>query len=102
MDQKVSEKQIREMLDKMSPEQKNEMLFMNVVLMFQMTAMVQLGKSPNPETNTTEKNLDAARATIDTLIMFQAKTKNNLSVHEQNMLDGAIRELQIAFVQESR
>ncbi len=102
MDQKISEKQIREMLEQMTPEQKNEMLFMNVVLMFQMTAMVQLGKSPNPETNKTEKNKDAARATIDTLIMLQVKTKNNLSVHEQNMLDSAIRELQLIYVQETR
>lgn len=102
MEQGMNEKQIREMLDKMTPEQKNEMLFMNVVLMFQMSAMAQLGKVPNPETHKIEKNLDAAKSTIDLLIMLQSKTRNNLSAHEQNMLDGAIRELQMAFVQETK
>jgi hypothetical protein len=100
--EKYSEQEIRAMLDKLSPEERNEMLFMNLIMMLQMSAWSSLGKMPNPETNKTEKNLDAARSTIDMLLMIQAKTLNNLGTKEKEFLDTSVRELQLAFLQESK
>lgn len=96
-----SEKDIREMLDKMSPDDRNEMLFMNLIMMMQMSALSALGKAPNPETGKSEKNLPAAQTTIDMLTMIQAKTANNLRPREKELLDSAVRELQLAYLKET-
>jgi hypothetical protein len=46
-----------------------------------------------------EPNLDLARHFIDMLAMLQQKTRGNLSLEEQRMLDNSITELRFRFVQ---
>ncbi len=46
-------------------------------------------------------DLPTARYLIDTLIILQEKTKGNLDDQEQQLIDGVIRELQLAFVEVS-
>jgi hypothetical protein len=62
-----------------SAEQQNELLFMQLVMMFQGMAMQNLGKVMNPVTNKVERNLDQAKNMIDLLGMLENKTKNNLN-----------------------
>ncbi len=50
------------------------------------------GQPPMPPDLPTSKYL------IDTLIVLQEKTKGNLDDQEQQLIDGVIRELQLAFV----
>ncbi len=45
-----------------------------------------------------EHNLDFARHHIDTLAMLQEKTKGNLSSEEDEMLEGLIHQLRMAFM----
>ena len=46
-----------------------------------------------------EPNLDLARHTIDLMAILQAKTKGNLSLEEQRMLENSVTELRFRFVQ---
>ena len=46
-----------------------------------------------------EPNLDLARHFIDTLAMLQDKTRGNLSLEENRLLENSVTELRFRFVQ---
>ena len=46
-----------------------------------------------------EPNLDLARHTIDLMAILMEKTKGNLSLEEQRMLENSVTELRFRFVQ---
>jgi len=46
-----------------------------------------------------EVNLPIARHTIDMLAVLQDKTRNNLSLEEQRLLDNSLTELRFRFIQ---
>ena len=48
-----------------------------------------------------EVNLPIARHTIDMLAMLQEKTRNNLTLDEQRLLDNSVTELRFRFIQAS-
>ena len=81
-------------------QEKNSMLFNSLVYSFSMQTMIQLGKLKNPVTNETDRDLEAARVTIDMLEMLKSKTQNNLSEDESRFLDQTISELKLNFVDE--
>lgn len=76
--------------------------FMELVSLFQMQAMMALGKMANPMTGKAERNLDAARLMIDTLEMLEKKTTGNLNHDESRLLKAALTDLRIMFVEESK
>ena len=53
-------------------------LFLQLVLGLQQSGMMMLGKLMNPLSRKIEKNLDAARDTIDTLAALEERTRGNL------------------------
>ncbi|MCF7862103.1 DUF1844 domain-containing protein [Candidatus Woesearchaeota archaeon] len=75
--------------------------FLQLVLGLQSSGWMMLGKIANPMTGKSEKNLDAAKNTIDTLIMLREKTKGNLDDSEKQMIEAAISQLQVNYVEES-
>jgi hypothetical protein len=81
---------------------KNEILFTHLLLSLSTSCMIQLGKSPNPITNTIERDLNQAEATITLLEMLQAKTQGNLTKDEKNFLDTTITNLRLNYVNEVR
>ena len=86
------------MEEKLSREQKNEILFLNLVLMFQTSAMQQMGKLKNPFTDKIERDLQQAQASIDILDMFREKTKGNLTEEEEQVLSNTLSELRMGYV----
>ncbi len=87
-------------MENLTPEQKQQALFMQLVLMFHQAAWQQLGKIPNPMTNKVERDLEQARMSIDLLDMLKARTHGNLSDEESRMLEQVLRELKLNFVDE--
>jgi hypothetical protein len=79
---------------------KDELHFIQLVLMFQSAALQQMGKVQNPITEKIERDLDQARLSIDILEMIQNKTKNNLSENEKKYLEHALFELKMNYVDE--
>lgn len=81
-------------------EPKYESQFLQLVMGLQSSAWMLMGKIANPVSGKLEKNLEAAKATIDTLLMLKEKTKGNLSKAEQGLLESAIQQLQVNYVEE--
>lgn len=80
---------------------KNTILFMRLVLTFQNAAWQQMGKLANPITGQTERDLEQAMYSIDTLDMLSAKCKGNLSTEEEKYLNHIISELKLNYIDES-
>src|SRR5437899_12796781 len=74
-------------------------LFAHLVVQQANMAMMLLGKTPNPETGQTMRDLEAAKLFIDMLDMLEAKTRGNLSPPEQNMLKQTLMTVRMAFVE---
>jgi len=79
-----------------------EAQFMQLIIGIQSSAWMMLGKVMNPLTGKIEKNLEGAKASIDTLIMLKEKTKGNLSKTEENFLANTIQQLQLNYIEESK
>lgn len=74
--------------------------FLFLVESILMQAQIHLGLLNLGEKNEdAEPNLPLARHSIDLLAMLQEKTKGNLSVDEQRLLENGITELRFRFVQ---
>ena len=78
----------------------SEMQFIQFVSMFSNSAMQHLGKFTNPLTGKIEKNLAAAQATIDILVMLKEKTKGNLTKREEETLTNSLANLQLNYGEE--
>lgn len=65
------------------------------------TAYVHLGDAPNPE-GQPERNLSLARQDIDLLGLLQEKTKGNLTGDEERLLDSALYDLRMRFIEVSK
>jgi hypothetical protein len=74
--------------------------FIQLVALFQLAAMQQLGKLPNPVTNEIERDLQQAKSSIDMLDTIKKKTKGNLIDAEANFLDKVLFELHMNYVDE--
>jgi Domain of unknown function (DUF1844) len=75
-------------------------LFLQLVLGLQQAAMAGLGKLMNPMTGKIERNLEAAKNTIDTLGAIEARTRGNLEPDEQRVLAQVLTDLRLNYVDE--
>jgi hypothetical protein len=85
----------------MNDEEKHQLMFMQLVLMFHSLTMQQLGKVKNPMTDTIERDLSSAQSSIDMLDMLKDKTKGNLKPEEERFLHGLIKEAKLNYVDEA-
>jgi hypothetical protein len=72
--------------------------FSSLVQMMATQILLYLGDVPNPMTGQTTKNLDLAKHQIDMLQMVEEKTKGNLTDDEKQLLDTALYEVRMRFV----
>lgn len=75
-------------------------LFLQLVLGLQQAAMAALGKLMNPMTGKIERNLEAAKNTIDTLSAIEARTRGNLESDEQRVLTQVLTDLRMNYIDE--
>ena len=80
---------------------RNEQLFVQVLMVFHQSAMMSLGKLKNPATDKIERNLDQAREAIEIIEMLRDKTKGNISAQESKLLEGILTELRLNFIDET-
>lgn len=76
--------------------------FTTFVLSVSSAAFMGLGLAPEPGSNKKELNLDLARHNIDLLEMIKEKTKGNLTVDEQRLVDQLLYETRMKFVEVSK
>jgi hypothetical protein len=75
--------------------------FTNFVLSLSTSAMFHFGDFPDHEGGTPQKNLPAAKQTIDILDMLNEKTKGNLNDQENKLIQGVLYELKLRYVKEN-
>ncbi len=75
-------------------------LFLHLLLGLQQSGMMALGKLMNPLTRQIDKNLEAARDTIDTLAAIEARTKGNLEPDEARVLQQVLTDLRMNYLDE--
>jgi hypothetical protein len=81
---------------------KHDQVLLGLVMTLQFAAMQQLGKITNPLTGQVERNLEAARASIDLLEMLKVKCRANTPASVLQPLDTAVMELQMNYLDEVR
>jgi len=89
--------------DKSEGEEKEflpEVNFSSFVFSLSTSVMYHFGDFPDPVSQKTEKNLAAAKQTIDILGMLKEKTEGNLDDNEKDLLDGMLFELRMRYVKE--
>ena len=65
------------------------------------SAMYHFGDFPDPVTQKAERNLEAAKQTIDILGILKDKTKGNLNDEEERLLESLLYELRMRYVRET-
>jgi hypothetical protein len=75
--------------------------FVQFVMMQVQNIFYVLGRIPSPDGRPIPPNLDAGKLLIDQLEMVQEKTRNNLSTQESSILDDALKNVRLAFVEVS-
>ena len=75
--------------------------FATFVLSIIGSAYVHLGDAPNPE-GQPERNQQLARQDIDLLGLLQEKTKGNLTGDEERLLEQALCDLRMRYVEVAR
>ncbi len=88
------------MSDMTSDRGREAALFLQLVLGLQQAAMMALGKLMNPVTNKIERNLEAARNTIDTIAAIEARTHGQLESDEQRVLTQVLTDLRLNYLDE--
>jgi hypothetical protein len=75
--------------------------FLFLVQSILMQAQMQLGLLNFGEKEETQPDLQLARHSIDLLGMLEEKTKGNLTIEEQRMLENGLTELRFRYIQVS-
>ncbi|MGD9548572.1 MAG: DUF1844 domain-containing protein [Candidatus Krumholzibacteriia bacterium] len=79
---------------------KHDHVLFALISQYQTLAMVGLGKIQNPASGETERDLDQARAFIDVLEMFKVKCRQDTPDQLLRVLDAAVMDLQLNYVDE--
>jgi len=72
--------------------------FSTFILSLNTAALVHLGELPDPLTHKKQVNLTLAKQTIDTLEMLKEKTKGNLTIEEEKLLQSILYELKLKYI----
>ncbi len=75
--------------------------FVQFVMMQTQNIFYVLGRIPSPDGRPMPPNLEAGKILIDQLEMIQEKTRGNLSNQESSILDDALKNVRLAFVEVS-
>lgn len=74
-------------------------VFIEFVMQQAQNAALFLGQIPDPRRGQVEINLPLAKMFIDQLAVIREKTKGNLNPDEKKVIDSALSELQMVFVE---
>jgi len=75
--------------------------FSTLMISLHSQTMILLGKLADPGSGELRRNLAAARGTIDLIETLAVKTKGNLTVDEDKMVQQMLTELRLNYVEES-
>jgi hypothetical protein len=85
-----------------SGKQAIEITFASFIIGLSTQALALLGEIPHPEEGATKVDLDGARHIIDILGLLQEKTRGNLDSSEETLLENALYDLRMRYVERAR
>lgn len=88
--------------ESLSDDQQNQLLFMMLVQQHQQIAMMGMGKIKNPTTDKIEREMKSAKFSIDTLIMLQKYTGDNLPKELKDYLNQTLNNLRLNYAEEKK
>lgn len=88
--------------EKLNEDQQQQLLFVMLVQQHEQIAMMGLGKSENPQTGKTERDLKSAKYAIDTIVMLEKYTKGNLPKEISSYVTETLNKLRLAFAEEKK
>lgn len=75
--------------------------FADFIVSLSTSAIFHFGDIPDPVTKKAEKNLAAAKQTIDILGILEQKTRGNLDENEKKLMEAILFELRMRYVKEA-
>jgi len=85
-----------------APHPDEPVTFATFVLGLSTQALFHLGEIPDPVSNTTQRDLGAAKHVIDILALLRDKTRSNLEPDEDALLDSMLYDLRMRYVELAR
>jgi hypothetical protein len=82
--------------DRMGPAQPID--FTTLIMSLASSALVSMGRVPDPATGTVLKNLVFAQQNIDIIHLLQEKTRGNLSADEERLVEQILYELRMSYI----
>ena len=79
-----------------------ELNFATFVISLSTQALAHLGEIPDPVEGAVRVDLNAARQMIDILVILRDKTKGNLDSAESSLLESALYDLRMKYVEKAR
>jgi len=71
--------------------------FSTFILSLSSSVLINLGILENPITKKSEKDIAAAKQTIDLIALFKEKTSGNLTEEESKLIEDLLTELQLQY-----
>ncbi len=81
-------------------EKRHSANFLGLVYSLYQSAMIQMGKLASPITGEVQRDIEAARASIDLLDTISHRTRGNLAEDEDRMIKNMLTELRLNYVDE--
>jgi len=75
-----------------------EITFNSFVFSLSTSALIQLGEIKDPVTKQISKNFVLAKHTIDLIAMLKEKTKGNLTIDEERLIETILYDLRMRYV----
>jgi hypothetical protein len=75
-----------------------EINFTHFIFSLSTSVLIQLGEIQDPVTQQQAKNLPLAKQTIDLIGMLKEKTKGNLTLDEERLIESALYDLRMRYV----
>lgn len=83
-------------------EEPAEITFASFLIGLSTQALIDLGEIPHPADHSTQIDLAAAQQIIDVLAVLREKTKGNLDETESALLENALYDLRMKYVERAR
>jgi hypothetical protein len=85
-----------------TPEALPSLDFSGFIISLGTSALINLGQMPDPDTQSMNIDVNAARQTIDILALLSEKTQGNLTEEEASLLQKLLLDLRLIYVNKTK
>lgn len=79
-----------------------EIDFSTLIMSFASAAMIGIGRVPDPVSGKMNRNPAVAKQNIDIISLLQEKTKGNLSLDEEKLIENILYDLRMSYIESTK